>query len=459
MSDTTAADPAPVAAPAEAAAPAATTAAPAKTEAAAPAAVPVAEAPAAAPAVVEQLKTKDADAIKLFVGQIPRHYTAEAMLPYFEPYGAVFEWSLLIDRMTGLHKGCGFLTYKTRLSALAAMDALHDKQKIEGANRPIQVKPADSEQGKVSAVDETENTKLFVGMLARSMEETGLKAMFSVYGAIEDAMILKNLDDGSSKGCGFVKFSAKASCIQAIAALHGQQTTEGNVQPLVVKFADTPREKAQRRQQKMQPQQQWGGQQGYQQQQQQWGQQAQQMGMYGQQPYAQQAQQTQQAQQMAMYGQQAQAQMAPYGQPAGMPAMGGAAYGQQQQGVAAYGQQAAGGAADQSQQSYGPDGGNLFLYHLPNEWTDIDVINAFSPYGRVVSAKVFIDKATGLSKCFGFVSYDNNVSAANAIQSMNGFQVAPGKRLRVQLKRPKEQGGHGQGGVGMQQQQFPQKPY
>ena len=52
----------------------------------------------------------------------------------------------------------------------------------------------------------------------------------------------------------------------------------------------------------------------------------------------------------------------------------------------------------------------------------------------------------------------------NAIQSMNGFQVAPGKRLRVQLKQPKGQGNQNQMGAynagGMQaQQQYPQKPY
>jgi len=39
-------------------------------------------------------------------------------------------------------------------------------------------------------------------------------------------------------------------------------------------------------------------------------------------------------------------------------------------------------------------------------------------------------------KCAGFVSYDSPISAQNAIQAMNGFQVGV-KRLKVQLKRPK----------------------
>lgn len=37
----------------------------------------------------------------------------------------------------------------------------------------------------------------------------------------------------------------------------------------------------------------------------------------------------------------------------------------------------------------------------------------------------------------GFVSYDNAYSAQAAIQTMNSYQVG-NKRLKVQLKRPKE---------------------
>jgi RNA recognition motif-containing protein len=82
----------------------------------------------------------------------------------------------------------------------------------------------------------------------------------------------------------------------------------------------------------------------------------------------------------------------------------------------------------------GPPGCNLFLFHLPIEWKEQDLYSFFSPFGSVISARIMCEKDSGRSKGFGFISFDNNLSARNAVKAMNGFQVL-GKRLKVEIKK------------------------
>ncbi|XP_075696596.1 CUGBP Elav-like family member 4 isoform X5 [Rhinoderma darwinii] len=449
------------------------------------------------PGSTSTIPMKDHDAIKLFIGQIPRNLDEKDLKPLFEEFGKIYELTVLKDRFTGMHKGCAFLTYCERESALKAQSALHEQKTLPGMNRPIQVKPADSES--------RGDRKLFVGMLNKQQSEDDVRRLFEAFGNIEECTILRG-PDGNSKGCAFVKYSSHAEAQAAINALHGSQTMPGASSSLVVKFADTDKERTMRRMQQM------AGQMGM------FNPMAIQFGAYG--AYAQ-AQMQQQAaimasvaqggylnpmaafaaaqmQQMAALNMNglAAAPMTPTsggstppgitapsvpsisspigvngftglppqanGQPTAeavfangihpYPAQSPTAadplqqaYAGVQQYAAAY--PAAYGQISQAfpqpppmipqQQREGPEGCNLFIYHLPQEFGDTELMQMFLPFGNVISSKVFVDRATNQSKCFGFVSFDNPASAQAAIQAMNGFQIGM-KRLKVQLKRPKD---------------------
>ncbi|XP_016306912.1 CUGBP Elav-like family member 4 isoform X3 [Sinocyclocheilus anshuiensis] len=452
------------------------------------------------PASCATIPMKDHDAIKLFIGQIPRNLDEKDLRPLFEEFGKIYELTVLKDRFTGMHKGCAFLTYCARESALKAQTALHEQKTLPGMNRPIQVKPADSES-------RGEDRKLFVGMLNKQQCEDDVRRLFESFGSIEECTILRG-PDGNSKGCAFVKYSTHAEAQAAISALHGSQTMPGASSSLVVKFADTDKERTIRRMQQM------AGQMGI------FNPMALQFGAYG--AYAQVQQQAAlmaafaaaQMQHMATINGLPGAPMTPTSggsTPPGITAptvtsisspisvngftglpppqangqapaeamftngihpypvlqevvfredseKGGLgvaqrscfgvqgscflsslseaqsptaadplqqAYAGVQQYAAAF--PAAYGQISQAfpqpppiipqQQREGPEGCNLFIYHLPQEFGDGELMQMFLP--------------------FGFVSFDNPGSAQAAIQSMNGFQIGM-KRLKVQLKRPKD---------------------
>lgn len=60
---------------------------------------------------------------------------------------------------------------------------------------------------------------MFVGMLPKTFAENDLNDMFSVFGDLKEIHIIKG-QDGSPKGCAFVKYFVKDAASAAIEALN-----------------------------------------------------------------------------------------------------------------------------------------------------------------------------------------------------------------------------------------------
>ncbi|XP_055916010.1 CUGBP Elav-like family member 1 isoform X7 [Eupeodes corollae] len=437
----------------------------------------------------------DPDTIKMFVGQVPKSMDERQLREMFEEFGRVHSINVLRDKATGISKGCCFVTYFARKSALRAQDALHNVKTLNGMYHPIQMKPADSEN--------RNERKLFVGMLNKKLNENEVRKLFEPFGTIEECTVLRD-QNGQSKGCAFVTFSTKQSAISAIkVTLNQNKIMDGCTSPLVVKFADTQKEKEQKKIQQIQanlwnlasniniplgqtatsvstpilpnPPQQASpvlGSDAITPSSLQFLQQLQAVGLQQQilQGLSAQTGGADASAAAAAFNVQNLAAIAAMTQPsltasaaqpgsaqltnaaallwsdansltsaymssaAGLPQFGSTALSTSPLASVALSTAAAVAAGKQIE---GPEGCNLFIYHLPQEFTDTDLASTFLPFGNVISAKVFIDKQTNLSKCFGFVSFDNAESAQVAIKAMHGFQVGT-KRLKVQLKKPKD---------------------
>jgi RNA recognition motif-containing protein len=93
----------------------------------------------------------------------------------------------------------------------------------------------------------------------------------------------------------------------------------------------------------------------------------------------------------------------------------------------------------------------LYVGNLDREVTQEDLKDAFSPYGELGEVTVIKDRATNVSKGFGFVEMPKKSEGDAAITGMQGKDLK-GRSINVNEARPKTEGssrgGFGGGGFG-----------
>lgn len=92
---------------------------------------------------------------------------------------------------------------------------------------------------------------------------------------------------------------------------------------------------------------------------------------------------------------------------------------------------------------------NIYVGNLPFTTTEDDLRELFSAHGEVTRSSIIIDRETGRSRGFGFVTMGEKPHGEAAIAALNGSQL-DGRAIVVNeaQPRPPKTGGFGGGGGG-----------
>lgn len=87
----------------------------------------------------------------------------------------------------------------------------------------------------------------------------------------------------------------------------------------------------------------------------------------------------------------------------------------------------------------------LYVGNLSFNTSETELKGLFEQFGPVTEANLVMDRMSGRSRGFGFVTMATPEAAQAAIKGLNGQQVG-GRAITVSEARPREEGGGGGGG-------------
>ncbi|XP_077356091.1 ELAV-like protein 2 isoform X9 [Festucalex cinctus] len=213
----------------------------------------------------------------LYVSGLPKTMTQTELEQLFSQYGRIITSRILVDQVTGLSRGVGFIRFDRRVEAEEAIKGLHC-QKPPGAAEPITVKFANnpsqkSNQALLSQLYHSPNRRypgplsqqaqrfrldnllnmaygvksrfsamaidgvsslaginipghsggwcIFVYNLAPDADESILWQMFGPFGAVTNVKVIRDFNTNKCKGFGFVTMTNYDEAAVAIGSLNG----------------------------------------------------------------------------------------------------------------------------------------------------------------------------------------------------------------------------------------------
>lgn len=79
----------------------------------------------------------------------------------------------------------------------------------------------------------------------------------------------------------------------------------------------------------------------------------------------------------------------------------------------------------------------LYIGNIPYATSEEELKELFSEFSSIISCKIIMDFDSGRSKGFGFIEFESDDEANQAIEKFNGYDLN-GKKLVVNEARPQE---------------------
>lgn len=150
----------------------------------------------------------------VYCGNLDTRVDEELLWELFVQCGIVKNVHIPRDKITGQHQSYGFVEFQQELDAEYAMKIMN-MVKLYG--KPIKCNKA-SQDKRTQEV----GANLFIGNLDPDVDDKILHETFVSFGNILTAKVMRDPDNGESRGFGFVSFDGFEASDQALSAMNGQ---------------------------------------------------------------------------------------------------------------------------------------------------------------------------------------------------------------------------------------------
>uniref|UniRef100_A0A7S3PM17 RRM domain-containing protein n=3 Tax=Aplanochytrium stocchinoi TaxID=215587 RepID=A0A7S3PM17_9STRA len=152
---------------------------------------------------------------KLFCRGLNYETTNEEFLNMFRQFGELEETNstVVFDKTTGKSKGYGFITYRSKIDAMKALE--NPEKQLGGRTIKLNLASNDPKQGG-SFEGNVALRKVFVRGLNYDTTQEEFQSLFQQYGETEDCNIAFDKSTGASKGYGFVTYTSPVSAMKCL---------------------------------------------------------------------------------------------------------------------------------------------------------------------------------------------------------------------------------------------------